>query len=193
MDDLGQHEYAALRATIRERGTVRAITFFVTVLAWAMIELAFLASRPHHVIGALLSLMVLAAGFETIFQLHLGVERVGRYLQAAYEERPEAPVGEPGALAAAVRPAWETTAMAYGKAYPAAGSDPLFTTMFLLATLVNLLPVLHVWRMPGVLVTLLLAHLLFVGRIRLARKRAGRQRGEDLARFRELVSPPGPR
>jgi len=189
MDELRQDEYVALRATIRERGTVRAITFFVTVVGWAALELAFLTSGPRYAVGALLSLMVLAAGFEAIFQLHLGVERVGRYLQVAYEERRESAGSGPGSAGAtAATPAWETTAFAYGKAYPSAGSDPLFTAMFLLAALINLLPVLRAWRLPGVFVTLVLAHLVFVVRIGIARRRAGRQRAEDLARFRELMA-----
>ena len=190
MDDLRQQEYAALRATIRERGTVRAITFLAAVLGWAALDLAFLASGPRNVVGTLLSLTVLAAGFETVFQIHLGVERVGRYLQVAYEERRD-PAGSGTAdVGTTTLPAWETTAMAYGRAYPGAGSDPLFTSIFLLATLLNLLPVLRAWRLPGVLITLLLAHVLFVVRIGLARKRAGRQRAEDLARFRELMAKP---
>jgi len=187
MNELRQHEYVALRATIRERGTVRAITFFVTVVGWAALELAFLASGPRHAVGTLLPLMVLAAGFETIFQLHLGVERVGRYLQAAYEERLESAGSDPGSAGATpATPQWETTVSAYATAYPSAGSDPLFTVMFLLATLINLLPVLRAWRLPGVLVPLVLAHLAFIVRILMARRRAARQRAEDLARFREL-------
>ena len=188
MDNLRQQEYAALRATIRERGTVRAITFLITILGWAALDLTFLVSSPRNVVGALLSLTVLAAGFETIFQLHLGVERVGRYLQVAYEEGRDRAVSGSDDVASTPLPAWETTAMAYGRSYAGAGSDPLFAPIFLLATALNLLPVLRAWRLPGVLITLLLAHALFVARIGLARKRASRQRAEDLARFRDLMA-----
>jgi len=188
MDDLGRFEYEALRATIRERGTARLVTFFATLVAWAALELAILASGPNHVIGPLLSLMVLAAGFETVFQIHLGVERVGRYLQVAFEES-ALPASEPAAVGPVGPrpPAWETTAMAYGKAYPSAGSDPLFTMLFLFATLINVLPVVGAWRMPVVFPALVGAHALFLLRVRAARRRAGRQRAEDLQRFRELL------
>ena len=67
MDEFRQCEYVALRATIRERGTVRVLTFFAAFVAWAALDLAFLASGARHVIGPLLSLMVLAAGFEAVF------------------------------------------------------------------------------------------------------------------------------
>lgn len=189
MEELHDREYKALRATIRERGTVRVITFFVTLCVWGALELAVLA-HPHHVIAPLVPLMVLVAGFETVFQLHLGVERVGRYLQAAYEQSP----------------GWETAAMAYGKAYPSAGSDPLFARIFLLATLIGILPSVSfigapvVYFIAGVPLTggtsivlafaaLILAHVAFGARIVMARRRAGRQRAEDLARFRDLLSP----
>ncbi len=186
MDDLRQFEYVALRATIRERGTVRAVTFLATLIAWAALELAFLASGPTHVIGPLLSLMVLAAGFEVVFQIHLGVERVGRYLQVAYEE----PASQPqlsASLPAAPLPEWETTAMAYGRTYAASGSDPLFATLFVLATLINALPLVRAWATPVPFTLLVAAHALFVVRVRVAKRQAGRQRAEDLLRFRELV------
>lgn len=180
MDELLRDEYKALRATIRERGTVRAITFFVSLAAWAALSFALLASG-HPIMAPLLPLMVLVAGFETVFQLHVGVERVGRYLQAAYEERPQPPAG--------AGPSWETAAMAYGRAHPSAGSDPLFARIFLAAMLVNVIPVLDVrWARPVTVALLALAHAAFGVRVLLARRQAGRQRAEDLARFRELLA-----
>ncbi len=184
MDHYRTAEYAALRATIRERGTARVITFLVALVAWAVLEVVVLISSPATVVGPVVCLVVLAAGFEAVFQIHLGVERVGRYVQVAYEEQvitPEAEVADSRAGG------WETAAMAYGRAHPSAGSDPLFTTIFLLATLANLLPVVRAWSAPGLFVALILPHVAFVWRIRVARKRAGRQRAEDLARFRELL------
>ncbi len=82
--------------------------------------------------------------------------------------------------------------MAYGRAYPSGGSDPLFTAMFLLAALLNLLLVLVAARFWGtartlVLVGLILAHAAFLLRLALAKRRAGQQRAEDLTRFRELL------
>lgn len=190
MEQLQRDEFKALRTTIMSRGTVRAITFLVTMVAWATLTLLFAVSGPRNIVGALLTLMVLAAGFEAIFQLHLGVERVGRYLQVAFEE-----AAKPAAEGTAARgPQWETVAMAYGRRYPAAGSDALFSAIFVLATLVNMLPVLQAWRVPGAAISLLVAHLAFVVRIRVARHVAATQRADDLVRFRELLAPQaGPR
>jgi hypothetical protein len=180
MDEFSRHEYKTLRATITQRGTVRAITFLVAIAMWAALGLLLLTSG-HPIVAPLLPLMVLVAGFETVFQLNLGVERVGRYVQVAYEESHEWPAG--------AAPGWETAAMAYGQAYPSAGSDPLFARIFLLATLANLIPVLHFRAdRPAVVALLLLAHVAFGVRVLLAKRRAGRQRAEDLARFRELLA-----
>ena len=180
MDEFPRHEYKILRATIKERGTVRAITFLVVIAAWATLGVLLFASG-YPIAAPLLPLMVLVAGFETVFQLHLGVERVGRYVQVAYEESHEWPAG--------AGPGWETAAMAYGNAYPSAGSDPLFARIFLLATLVNLTPLLHFsTARPDVVALLILAHVVFGVRVLLAKRQAGRQRTDDLARFRELLA-----
>lgn len=178
---LRQDEYTALRATIKERGTVRTITFLATAVAWAAIEIVFAASRPDDIVGTLVSLMVLVAGFESIFQMHLGVERIGRYLQVHYEEPSDGAEGERDRL-----PAWETTAMAYGAAHPKSGSDPLFTTIFVLATFINLLPVLRAAERPAVFAALALPHLAFLIRMRIAKHQSASQRAEDLERFRQL-------
>ncbi len=186
MDELAREEYAALRATIRERGTVRPITFLATMIAWAVTEILVLASGPRDVLEVLLPLMILAAGFEVIFQLHVGVERVGRYLQVVYEQK-----GEPARQASAAR--WETTAMAYGRAYRSAGSGALFIGVFVLATLLNLLPMLMTpmvpvrEMMPLRVSIVLVAHIAFVARMRFARKRSASQRAEDLHRFEQLL------
>jgi hypothetical protein len=178
MSKLRREEYVALRATIRERGTVRVVTFFVTLLAWAALEAWVLTSGPRDAVPILLTLLVLASGFEAVFQLHVGVERVGRYLQVAFEE-----AAAPGVAA----PRWETTAMAFGRAYPGIGSDPLFSRVFLLATLLNMLPALRAWRTPGLFGVLLGLHALFVVRVAVARVIARGQRADDLERFRALL------
>ncbi len=177
MGELAIAEYKALRETIRERGTVRAITFFVALCVWAALEAASTA-QPRHAIAFLAPLVVLIAGFETVFQLHVGVERVGRYLQVAYEHTA----------------GWETAAMAYGKAHPTSGSDPLFARIFLLVTLIGvLLPVALLAResLPAWLRVayggVIVAHLAFGIRVLLAKRQAARQRAEDLVRFRELL------
>src|SRR5581483_8305308 len=119
-------EYTALRATIRERGSLRVTLFLATLFAWggATIATAALAALP---VAALLPLLLLAAGFEGVLSLHTGVERIGRYLQVFYE--------------ADAACAWERTAMAYGKQFPG-GPDPLFSAHFALAAALNFVPVL---------------------------------------------------
>ena len=77
-------EYRELRATIRQRGTARVWIFVVGVAMWAAATIATtaLASTP---IATLLPLLVLASVFEAIFALHVGVERIGRYIQVFHE------------------------------------------------------------------------------------------------------------
>src|SRR5262245_14681208 len=96
-------EYRALRDTIRERGSLRVILFVVTMIAWAAatIATAALAALP---VATLLPLLLLAAGFDAIFAIYTGVERVGRYLQVFYDND--------GARE------WERTAMMYGRSFP---------------------------------------------------------------------------
>src|ERR1700730_18215105 len=107
-----QAEYIALRATIRERGTARVFIFVAGLAAWtaAMIATAALASSP---VATLLPLLLLASVFEAVFALHVGVERVGRYIQVFHEaEGDEAK--------------WEHTAMSFGLPQGAAKTDALF-------------------------------------------------------------------
>ncbi len=190
MNDIGRSEYDALRATIRERGSVRVITFLATLFAWAALLLTEIVTAVGHPLVLLLPLLVLAGGFEAVFQIHIGVERVGRYLQVAYEERLGAPGGDGGPAG----PGWETVAMSYGRAYPSAGSDALFSRVFLLGDLVNLLWLIVAAGPPSSVpwLAVLAAHLGFALRVVAAGRRAARQRGEDLERFRALLetSPP---
>src|SRR2546430_17277057 len=83
-----QEEYAALRATVRQRGTARIWIFVTAIVAWAAATLATAAlSAPP--VATLLPLVVLAAAFEAVFALHVGVERIGRYLQVFFEAEGE--------------------------------------------------------------------------------------------------------
>jgi hypothetical protein len=174
-----QEEYRALRATIRERGTARVCIFAGGVAAWAAatIATAALASTP---IATLLPLLVLASVFEAVFALHIGVERIGRYLQVFFETAPPAPPGLPAL------PGWEHTAMAFGRPAGAATVDALFTVPFLLAALCNVAPVLIVDPARVELIFIGGAHALFVLRLLVARQAAGRQRAIDLQRFQEM-------
>jgi hypothetical protein len=116
---------------------------------------------------------VLAAGFEAIHALHVGVERIGRYLQVFYETSNDGP-------------RWETTAMAVGPSLPGGGIDPLFAVLFVCAGLVNLMPALLPQPTPLELAMLSLFHVLFVVRVARARGAAARQRAVELESYRAL-------
>ncbi|MGH7553944.1 MAG: hypothetical protein ACREMQ_13055, partial [Longimicrobiales bacterium] len=119
---------------------------------------------------------VLVGGFEAIHALHVGVERIGRYVQVYYES------SESG-------PQWETTAMAIGPALPGGGVDPLFTVLFALAAFVNVIPALLPApidvREIGVIGAL---HAAFVVRLVRARGAAARQRAVELESYRAIKS-----
>jgi hypothetical protein len=167
-------EYAALRQAIASRGTVRVALFLVTIIGWAVLAVALLlvGSMP---LSSIFSLAVLAAGFEGIHALHVGVERIGRYIQVYYEGSHEGP-------------RWETAAMAVGPALPGGGIDPLFTFVFVAAALMNLLPALAPEPTTIEIGFILAVHVLFVVRVARARVAAARQRTVELESFRAIQS-----
>jgi hypothetical protein len=169
-------EFKALRATIRERGSLRIWLFYLVLATWsaATIATAALAALP---VATLLPLLLLAAGFEVVFHLHTAVERIGRYLQVFYDD-PDGSV--PGR-------AWEQAAMTYGRLYPR-GPDPLFSVFFALATILNFVPVILAEPVQIDVSVVGAIHLLFVARILVARRAAARQRATDLDRFERLRS-----
>jgi hypothetical protein len=166
-------EFRALRATIRERGSQRVYLFFASLVVWAAstIATAALAALP---VATLLPLLLLAAGFEAIFQLHTGVERIGRYLEVFYGEM-DTEAGRD----------WERVAMAYGQAHRG-GSDPLFAVYFALATLLNFVPVLLAEPVRLEVTVVGTIHLLFFVRLWIAKRAASQQRLTDLERFRRI-------
>lgn len=165
-------EYKALRATIGQRGTARVWLFTVGLIAWAALTIttAALAALP---VATLLPLLVLAAVFEAVLSLHTGVERIGRYVQVAFEE------GDPG---------WEQAAMSFGPALHGARTDPLFAWFFAGATVLNFVPAVIAEPAPLEVAVVGSAHLLFLVRLVLARRAASRQRGVELERFRQMRS-----
>lgn len=171
-------EYIALRATIRERGSLRVIIFVLTFGAWGALWLA-----GGHLLGTPLSslvpLLVLAAGFEAVASLHLGVERIGRYLQVRIE-------GDLPGQDAPLR-TWERTAMAWGQRYPGSGTDPLFATYFFFALLLNVVPVI-LTALSLEIGAVALGHAAFGWRMWQLRAWSRRQRGEDLSRFQQLLA-----
>lgn len=175
LSPLQLEEYAALRATIRERGSIRVVLMVSTVAAWGALAMAIRVwlGAPW---ASLLPLVVLTAGFEAVFALHVGVERIGRFLQVVYEGHDEDRL---------TRPTWEHCAMRFGQA-AATGPrvDPLFTGLFVTAVAVNVLPA--AWDAvtgqlsAGAALTLGVVHLLPVVRMLQARAYAARQRALDL-------------
>jgi len=182
---LSLEEYRALRATIRERGTLRLIVTTITFVSWAAMAITFDALAVVPALG-LIPLLVLVAGFEVIFAAHLAVERVGRYLQARYES-------------ADGLPAWEHVVMRLGQSGGAQGGiDPLFAGVFTAATLLNLVPIAllatdvgpELGGFPLELAVYGLIHLTFVGRLVAARRFASTQRQRDLELFQQSAGTP---
>jgi len=167
---LTESEFTVLRATISSRGTVRMALVPITIFAWAGLAIVVVLFGDLPV-AALPPLAVLVGGFETINALHVGVERIGRYLQVFYE-------GPDG-------PSWETTAMAAAPRLRGAGVDPLFTVVFCAAAILNMTTALV--PEPTPLETLIVGglHAAFLVRVARARQVASSQRARDLRVFQE--------
>jgi len=180
---LAVEEYRALRATIRERGSLRLLVAAITFVAWAALVIAVQALFAVPAL-AMIPLLALVAGFEVVFAAHVGVERLGRFIEVVYE------TDEPG------MPRWEHAAMQLSpSAGRGSGLDPLFTGLFLLATVFNLLPVaLMTLETPGAgggfpleLIVFGVIHALFGLRLLQARAFASRQRARDLEEFTRIL------
>src|SRR4029434_10049581 len=104
------------------------------------------------------------------FSLHVGVERIGRYIQVFLEN-------DSG---------WEHTAMAFGQPLRGTRVDPPLSMCFLMATLLSFVPVLLAEPVPVELWVVGVVHLLVAIRIVLARRAAAQQRAADLKRFLAL-------
>ena len=160
-------EYRALRATIRTRGTARVWAFLAGLTAWASLAIATATLLPVP-LATLIPLIVLAAAFEGVFAFHVGIERMGRYLQVYHEDT------------------WEQISMTFGTPLAGTGTDPMFVGVFGLATVLNFAQVLVAGPVPMELIVLGAAHALFLGRLVAARQAARRQRTADLQRFQQL-------
>jgi hypothetical protein len=164
-----QHaEYRAMRETIRQRGTARMVLVPVTFIGWAATAGA-MAAVITVAVSTVVPLLVLAAGFEAVYALHINVERIGRYLQVFHE-------ADGG---------WEQVAMHYGRRFPGSGPDPLFARLFIFGVSVNFLPAVLIGD-PVEVGVIAVVHLALIYRIRMAGKAAGRQRAEDLERYTQL-------
>ena len=140
----------------------------IVFIGWAGTAVAT-AAVITVAVSTLVPLLILVAGFEAVFALHVNVERIGRYIQVFHEHDGES--------------VWESTSSRFTQRFPAAGPDPLFSRLFVLATSVNFLPAALGWENMAELAVLAALHLLFINRIRLARSFSARQRSEDLERF----------
>jgi hypothetical protein len=175
------YEYRELRRTIAIRGTVRAAFIPLTFVPWAglSVVLVLFSELP---VAALFTLAVLAAGFEAVHSLHVGVERIGRYLQVAYEE---APLDN---SVSGLQPRWETTAMRVGPALPGGGVDPLFTILFCCAAIVNLIPAILPLPTPIEIGLIGALHAAFIIRVLRARSAAAKQRAVELEQYRAVLT-----
>jgi hypothetical protein len=176
---LTESEFTVLRQTISSRGTVRIILLPVTLFGWGTLISTLMITGRVSPVASVFSLVILAAGFEAIHALHVGVERIGRYLQVYYE------VSNDG-------PQWETTCMLVGPSLPGGGVDPLFTMLLGGAAIANVIPLLAVMPSPVVLAIVGLLHALFLVRLVRARWAAARQRTVELESYRAIRSG-GPR
>src|SRR4029450_4776934 len=77
-------EFRSMRATIQQRGTVRMVVLPIVFIGWAGPAVAT-AAVITVAVSTLVPLLILVAGFEAIFALHVNVERIGRYLQVFHE------------------------------------------------------------------------------------------------------------
>ena len=162
-------EYRALRDTIRERGTTRVWMALASLAAWAALAIATFALAPFPA-ATVLPLLVLAAGFDIVFALHTGVERIGRYIQVFFEE-------ERG---------WEHVAMTCDQRFRAGGGDPLFANFFRIAAVLNFMPAAFARPLPVEWIIVGAIHAIFIVRVEVARRQAARQRAMDLERFQQL-------
>jgi hypothetical protein len=141
--------------------------FVAGVGLWAPFAYALVALDAVP-LATIFPLVVLAATFEAVFSLHVGVERIGRYLQVFCDDE------------------WEQTAMAFGPPLAGTRSDPLFAGLLSIAVLCNFIPVLLAGPTPPELTVIGVLHAIVLVRIALARRAASRQRSADLERFQQL-------
>ena len=167
--DRSHLEFAELRATIRLRGTTRVVLLPATFAAWGALTVAA-AAGITVTLSTLVPLLVLAAGFEAVFALHVNVERLGRYLQVFHERD---------------APAWEHVAVTAGPHF-ATGPDPLFARIFILATSVNFFPA-ALGGEPLEVFLIGVCHFALIYRVRRAQTFVHAQREADLRTFEGVL------
>jgi hypothetical protein len=141
--------------------------FVAGMAGWSALALAT-AALAELPIATLLPLLFLWAVFEAVFGLHVGVERVGRYIQVYLE----------------AQPGWEHAAMGFGR--PTVRTDPLFAWIFVSATVINLIPLFIALPTAIEIAVVGGLHFAFVVRVVVARRAAAHQRADDLDRFQKM-------
>ena len=150
MHEMSGDEHHVLRVTIQQRGTARMVMIPLIFIGWAATAVAT-AAVITVAVSTLIPLLILVAGFEAVFALHVNVERLTHYLKATH----------------ATEGGWEEADFNHrsGRKAP----DPLFSRVFVLATSVNFLPAALGWENLAELTILAVLHLLFINRVRLGR------------------------
>jgi len=174
VEPFDQEEYRQLRAAIRERGSLKTVLFLVTLAAWAVtgVMVAAFISLP---LASLVPLMLLVAGFEAVHQLHVGAERIGRYLFVRYESE-SAPIR------------WEHAIAVFGAGHRPSTrpADALFSIVFAATCALNFL-IATLGATAAELIGVGAIHALVIARIFIARRAASSQRAEDQKRFEEIL------
>jgi hypothetical protein len=174
VEPLHLEEYRQLRATIRQRGSLRVVLVVATMAGWTVSACLVAALLPVPP-ASLLPLTLLVSGFEAVHVLHVGAERIGRYLYVRYES-------------GIVPMMWESAIAAFGAGHrpstrPAGG---LFPLAFTFAILVNFL----VTALGGTLAELAgigALHALALVRVLTAHRAAAGQRADDQTRFEDVL------
>ena len=171
-------EYVILRRTIAQRGALRPVLTLCGMSCWGAALIAVLVLFPVPV-ASVIPLLVLAVTFEVIKPLHVGAERIGRYLQVFYEEDGDA------SRPLADTPSWERVAMNFG-VVPGVGGHPLFVPIFFLATATNYLAVLLPQPVALEMSVLAVPHLAFLAWVITAHRAVRTQRVIELERLRKM-------
>lgn len=182
MDPLSQEEYRQLRAAIRERGSLKTVLFLVTMGVWAAVGVLVTAFIPLP-LASLIPLILLASGFEAMHQLHIGAERIGRYLLVRYESASASAIG-----GSTPSPMWERSIAAFGTGHRPSTrpADALFSWIFASAVILNFL-VGALGATAAEMTGIGAIHALIVARVFMARRAASHQRAEDQKRFEEIL------
>lgn len=174
MEPFDLEEYRQLRAAIRERGSLKTVLFLAALTAWAGagVMVAAFISLP---LASLVPLILLVAGFEAVHQLHIGAERIGRYLFVRYESE-----------IAPIR--WERAIAAFGAGHRSSPrpADALFSIVFAAACILNFL-IAALGATAAEMAGIGAIHALVIMRIFIARRAASSQRTEDQKRFEEIL------